>query len=363
VSKPIRIGRKSYAVRAPEHVAVRHPWLWGAATAGLGALGAGIALQRRFKRQIADDPEQEVLANPPEGQPLEIRSPDGTVLRAELFGPEEGLPVILAHGWTEDLRYWIYQIRELSERGLRVVAYDHRGHGDSQSAAGDDYSIDRFGEDFEAVLSTVVPDGSLALVAGHSLGAMTIAAWAQRHDVHRRVGAAALINTGVGNLVAEQLLVPVPSIAQAINKTIAVHGFLGNRAPLPRFSMPLIASAVRYMVFGPAATPAQVAFFERELIACPPDVRANVGIALSELELHDALPRLDVPTIVIAGDQDRLTPAAHARRIAEMLPRLERLMVLEETGHMAPLERPQAVTDALLELAANIGDDEGVAAA
>jgi pimeloyl-ACP methyl ester carboxylesterase len=86
------------------------------------------------------------------------------------------------------------------------------------------------------------------------------------------------------------------------------------------------------------------------LIACPPDVRARVGIALSDIELHDALPRLDVPAIVIAGDRDRLTPPAHARRIAKMLPRLERLVVLEQTGHMAPLERPQAVTDALLEL-------------
>jgi pimeloyl-ACP methyl ester carboxylesterase len=192
---------------------------------------------------------------------------------------------------------------------------------------------------------------------------MAIAAWAQRHDVHRRVGAAALINTGVGNLVAEQLLVPVPSIAQAINKTVAVHGFLGNRAPLPRFSMPLIASAIRYIAFGPAATPAQVAFFERELIACPPDVRANVGMALSELELHDALPRLDVPTIVIGGENDRLTPPAHARRIAEMLPRLKRLLVLDDTGHMAPLERPEAVTDALLELVATVGADAGMAAA
>jgi pimeloyl-ACP methyl ester carboxylesterase len=145
-----------------------------------------------------------------------------------------------------------------------------------------------------------------------------------------------------------------------LNRTIAVHGFLGSRAPLPRFSTPLTASLVRYIAFGPSATAAQIAFFERMLIACPPDIRANVGIALSELELYDALPRLDVPTIVIAGDQDRLTPPGHARRIAEMLPRLERLVVLEDTGHMAPLERHSAVTEALLELAGKLssGTDE-----
>ena len=328
----------------------RNPWIWGSAAASAGALTAALLLQQRFRRQIAGDPEQAVLAEPPRGEPLSIPSADGTVLHAESFGPRDGLPVVLAHGWTESLQYWIYQIRALSERGFRVTAYDLRGHGDSEPGAEDDYAVERFGEDLEAVLAEVVPADCRAVVAGHSLGAMAIAAWAEHHDVTGRAAAAALINTGVGDLIAEQLLLPVPGVAQAINKTIAVHGFLGSRAPLPRFSTPLTASAIRYIAFGPAATPAQVAFFERMLIACPPDVRGSIGIALSELELHDALPRLTVPTIVIAGEKDRLTPPGHARRIAELLPDLVRLTVLEDTGHMAPLERHAAVTAALVEL-------------
>lgn len=313
-------------------------------------VGAGLFLQRRFMSRIAADPERAALSDPPTGRTLEVTSADGTRLHAEVFGGD-GPTVVLAHGWTESLVFWIYQIRALSQRGLRVVAYDLRGHGDSEPGAGGDYSIERFGEDVEAVLAAAVPPGQRAVVAGHSLGAMAIAAWAEHHDVERRVGAAALINTGFGDLIAQQLLIPVPGVAQAINRTVAVHGFLGTRAPLPRFSTPLTASMIRYIAFGPAATPAQVAFFERMLIACPPDVRASVGIALSEVELHDALPRLTVPTTVIGGEKDRLTPPAHARRIAEMLPQLLRLIVLPETGHMSPLERPDAVSDALLELA------------
>jgi pimeloyl-ACP methyl ester carboxylesterase len=338
-------------------------WLWGSAAAGAALLGGGILLQRRFQHQIESDPEQAVLSEPPQGRPLSITSADGTVLHAEAFGPADGMPIVLAHGWTESFQYWIYQIRALSERGFHVVAYDLRGHGESQPAAGDDYSVDRFGEDLEAVLAEVVPDGRKAVLAGHSLGAMAIAAWAEHHEVEKRASAAALINTGVGDLIAEHLLVPVPGIAQALNRTVAIHGFLGNRAPLPRFSTPMTAAAIRYIAFGPAATPAQVAFFERMLIACPPDVRADVGMAMSELELHDALPRLTIPTIVLAGEKDRLTPPGHARRIAEMLPALERLTVLDDTGHMAPLERPDAVNDALLELAGKVREAAGAAAA
>ncbi len=200
-------------------------------------------------------------------------------------------------------------------------------------------------------------------MAGHSLGAMTIVAWAEDHDAQARVAAAALLNTGVGNLIAEQLLFPVPPIAKALNQTIATRGFLGSRAPLPRFSNPLTHALIRYVAFGPTASPAQIAFYERMLIASPPDARASIGIALSELELYDALPRLTVPTLVLAGERDRLTPPSHARRIAEMLPQLERLIVLPDTGHMAPLERPREVTVALVALAGRVTSDSGAVAA
>jgi pimeloyl-ACP methyl ester carboxylesterase len=327
----------------------RERWLWAAAGTA-GALAASGLLQVAHSRRIARDPAKEALDDVPKGRAQSIRSADGTRLHVEVFGREDGETVVLAHGWTEALMYWTYVIRALRDRGLRVVAYDLRGHGDSAPASGSDYSIPRFGEDLEAVLAGCVPEGQRAVVAGHSLGAMSIASWAETHDVERRVRAAALLNTGVGDLIAEHLLLPLPSIAQAINRAIALHGFLGARAPLPRFSTPLSYAAIRYIAFGPDASPAQVAFFERMLVTCPPDVRADVGIAMSEMDLHHALPRLTVPTIVMAGADDKLTPPSHARRIAEMLPQLRRLTVLEQTGHMSPLERPDEVSAALAEL-------------
>jgi pimeloyl-ACP methyl ester carboxylesterase len=304
-----------------------------------------------------------VLREPPKGRPRQVTSSDGTSLHVELFGPQEAGPTfVLAHGWTESIQYWIYVIRELSGRGLPVVVYDQRGHGESGPAVDNDYSLPRFGDDLEAVLRACVPDGSRAVVAGHSLGAMTIAAWAERHEVEPLVGGAVMLNTGVGDLIAEHLLYPVPAFAQVINRTLARRGFLGNRAPIPRYSTPLGHAALRYIAFGPAATPAQVAFMERMLITCPPDVRANVGMAMAEMDLHHVLPRLTVPTVVIAGAKDKLTPPSHARRIAEMLPQLEQVIVLPDTGHMAPLERPREVSESLIRLASRLGSGQRAAA-
>jgi pimeloyl-ACP methyl ester carboxylesterase len=329
----------------------RDRWLWAAAGAAL-ALAASALAEGAHIRRIARDPEKEFLDDPPRGRARSVRSADGTRLHVEVFGPEDGETVVLAHGWTETLQYWAYVIRGLAERGIRVVAYDQRGHGESDPANGSDYAIERFGEDLEAVLAASVPEGGRAVVGGHSLGAMSIAAWAERHDVERGVKGAVLLNTGVGDLIAEQLLLPLPRIARALNQTVARRGFLGSKTPLPRFSTPLSSAAIRYIAFGPHASPAQVAFYERMLVTCAPDARADIGIAMSEMDLHDAVARLTVPTVVIAGAVDRLTPPAHARRIADMLPEPRRLTVLEDIGHMTPLEQPDVVTEALAELVA-----------
>ncbi len=303
-------------------------------------------------RQIASDPEQERLRTPPTGREILARSADGTQLHAEEFGPSDGQTVVLAHGWTETLQYWIYVTRALTERGFRVVAYDLRGHGSSDAAAQGDYSIRRFGEDLEAILQAAVPEGQRALIAGHSLGAMSIVAWAEHHEVAPRASAVALLNTGVGDLVTEQLLIPLPALANALNRLAPPQRVLASRAPLPRFSTPLSSAMVRYVAFGPEASPAQIAFYERMLIASPPDARADTGIAISDMDLHHALPRITVPALVLAGEKDRLTPPSHARRIAQELPNLQQLIILPNTGHMGPLERPREITDALVELAA-----------
>jgi pimeloyl-ACP methyl ester carboxylesterase len=310
---------------------------------------AGAALERRHLRRIVRDPEQARLASPRSGEPLAVRSADGTQLHAEVFGAGE-LTFVLAHGWTEMLSFWTYVIDELCSHGFRVVAYDLRGHGQSEPAPGGDYAVARFGEDLEAVLAAAVPEGQRAIVAGHSLGAMSVAAWAEHHDVPRRARAAALLNTGVGDLLADSLLIPLPALANLLNR-LAPTALVGSRARVPPFSTPISHASLRWTAFGPAATPAQIAFYERMLVACPPDVRASVGLSISELDLYHALPHLTVPTLVLAGEDDRLTPPSHAKRIAAALPELQSLVVLERTGHMAPLERSHEVSAALIELA------------
>jgi pimeloyl-ACP methyl ester carboxylesterase len=330
--------------------------------AAAAALGGFAVLQRRHLRSIIADPATEALRVLADGTKLAVTSADGTELHAEEFGADGAPTIVLVHGWTEGIRYWTYVIGELAD-DFRLVAYDLRGHGMSGAAAGGDYSLQRFGEDVDAVLAAACPDGRVAVVAGHSLGAMSIAAWAEHHDVAARTRAAALLNTGLGDLIANSLLFPVPGWARRWSDPVGRHAFLGARGPIPPFSTPIHHAALRHAAFGPAATPGQVEFYARMMGACKPDVRSACGLAMADMDLHHALVRLTVPTLVMAGSRDRLTPPSHARRIASELPNLTQLIELPDTGHMGPLERPQEVAAALAELARSVTAGASVAAA
>jgi pimeloyl-ACP methyl ester carboxylesterase len=316
---------------------------------GGGGGAAAVALERRHLRALGRDADLARLSAPLAGEPLEVRSNDGTVLHAEIFGRSYGHTVVLAHGWTEQLSFWGPIIERLSRRDLRLVAYDLRGHGASRPAASGDYSLDRFGDDVEAVLAATLGDGQRATLVGHSLGAMSIAAWARRHDVQARASAAVLVNTGLGDLISGHRLFGELA-ARWLNNPWAGRTVAGSRAPLPGLSSPLAHAIIRHAAFGPSATAGEVAFYERMLMDCPARVRAACAQAMFEMDLWEAATRLTVPTLVITGTSDRLTPPAHARRIAEALPQLAGLLELPDTGHMSPLERPDEIARAVAEL-------------
>jgi pimeloyl-ACP methyl ester carboxylesterase len=315
-----------------------------------GAAWAGTLVADR--RRVGEDPARDALARELVGRPLPVRAGDGTPLRVRVFGPEDAPTVVLVHGWTCALEFWTLQIQALMGE-LRVVAYDLRGHGGSAPSSGGDYSIEAYRDDLESVLRAAVPDGERAVLVGHSLGAMTIVAWAAEHqdELVARVSAVGLFSTGVGDLISSSLILPAPGIGPRVQQEIG-QLFLGSRAPIPKRTTPISSRVVRYVALCGAASPATVAFCERMVLSCPRDVRANTGSTISRVELLDGLDAIDVPTIVLVGKADRLTPPVHAERMTPRLSHLLEMVELPDVGHMAPVEAPERTTRAIRDLVA-----------
>jgi pimeloyl-ACP methyl ester carboxylesterase/HEAT repeat protein len=281
----------------------------------------------------------------PPSQTVSITAIDGTTLHAEVFGATGAPTVILAHGWGLSLRFWAHQIIDLSPE-FRVVAYDLRGHGGSEPARSGDYSFDIFGDDLEAVIAATREDEPAGVLAGHSLGATSIAAWARRRDAGRRARTAALLHLGVGNVVSERLLLRIMP-----NRATTGGGQAGPAEPSRVHD-----AVIRYVAFG-NATPSQVASYQGMLAECPPEVRRECLAAISDPAIHEALRSLSIPTLMVSGSLDKLAVASDVAAIANSLPQLHELLELPGTGHMGPLEQPEQISLRLRELLALARDD------
>ncbi|OBJ02444.1 chloroperoxidase [Mycobacterium sp. 1482292.6] len=290
----------------------------------------------------------------PPSETVTVRAADGTRLHAEVFGPPDGYPIVLTHGITCAIRAWAYQIADLSH-DYRVIAFDHRGHGRSGVPRANNYSIKHLASDLDSVLDATLAPHERAVVAGHSMGGITIAAWSERyrHKVPRRADAVALINTTTGDLIRKVQLLPVPyglSPARVLAGRTLINAFGGFAVPGParipsRYVVAMLAT-------GRDADPGIARLVYELFENTSPAGRAGCARALvaSLGSRYLDLDGLTVPTLVIGSERDRLTPISQSRRIARSVPNLIDLVELPG-GHCSMLEHPREVNRQLRALA------------
>ncbi|MFD6974422.1 alpha/beta fold hydrolase [Streptomyces sp. NPDC059979] len=272
-------------------------------------------------------------------------SADGARLHVEVHGDEGAPAVVLAHGWTCSTAFWAAQIRALAATH-RVIAYDQRGHG--RSPVGRAHSTTALADDLVAVLGATLAPAERAVVAGHSMGGMTIMAAAGRPEFAEHAAAALLCSTGSARLVEQATVLPGRAGRVRTRITGAV---LGSRAPLGPVT-PVARKVLKYATMGPGSAPDRVEACARIVHGCPTGVRHAWSRVLAGLDLDAEVARLAVPTAVIGGSADRLTPIVHARGLAAALPNCVGLTELTGMGHMTPVEAPEAITRAVRELTA-----------
>ncbi|MEH0544883.1 alpha/beta hydrolase [Streptomyces sp. B21-105] len=270
-------------------------------------------------------------------------SADGTSLHVEVHGPKGAPAVVLAHGWTCSTAFWADQIRDLAA-DHRVIAYDQRGHG--RTPASPACSTDTLADDLEAVLTATLAPGEKAVIAGHSMGGMTVIAAAARDALREHAAAVLLCSTGTSGLVAESTVLP---LRPGRLRTWLTGHVLGSRAPLGPVT-PVAKRILKYATMGAGSAPHMVDACARIVHACPRKVRHAWSHVLRLLDLDHRVRELSVPTAVIVGTGDRLTPPVHAHRIAAALPHCLGVTELPGLGHMTPVEAPELVTGRIREL-------------
>jgi pimeloyl-ACP methyl ester carboxylesterase len=290
------------------------------------------------------------LVLPPPNDRFDVRSVDGTRLNVEIYGPDGAPTVVLVHGWICSIVYWARQINALRDEGVRVVAYDLRGHGDSGAPGSAGHSIEALADDLNAVLAAVLAPGEKALLAGHSMGAMAMVAFGSQHpqELDRRVAAAMICSSGVHELISRSRIVPLPLPLAKLAQPLSTK-LIGLSPPGGRVNAP-IRALIRYTSLTRQASKADVDFCARIINSCSPRTRAEFARTLSNLNLDAEVREFAVPTAVISGTRDRLTPIWHARRLAATLPQLVDFVEVQGAGHMTPVQSADDVNDVLRRL-------------
>ncbi|MBK3577231.1 alpha/beta hydrolase [Streptomyces sp. MBT65] len=284
-------------------------------------------------------------APPVPAREVTVTSADGSRLYVEVHGREGAPVVVLAHGWTCSTAFWAAQTRDLAV-DHRVVVYDQRGHGRSPAAV--THSTDALADDLEAVLEETLAPGEKAVIVGHSMGGMTVLAAAGRARFREHAVAVLLCSTGSSRLVEESLVVPLRA---GRVRTWLTRKILGTRAPLGPVT-PAARRILKYGTMGPGSAPHMVEACARIVHACPSAVRHAWSRVLDSLELDNGVRELAVPTAVLVGTADRMTPPVHARALVAALPNCVGITELPGLGHMTPVEAPELVSARIRELAA-----------
>ncbi|MGM1064332.1 alpha/beta fold hydrolase [Saccharothrix sp. Mg75] len=279
-----------------------------------------------------------------------LRLEDGAELNVVRSGPADArLTVVLAHGYALDHRSWHRVVAALPP-DLAVISYDHRGHGSSTPADKATATIEQLGDDLGELIERLVPEGGV-VVAGHSMGGMAAMAMAERRPrlYRQRVAGVVFVSTAATGLAETSLAWP-KALGKLVRELERAFG------PLVRTIRekiePAKTAGLRWWLFGDEPRREDVDLTADMVWAHWPGTIALFRPAVDRYDREAALTVAgERPVVAIVGDEDRLVPEGDAKALAASVG--GESVVVEDAGHMLPLEAPAEVAAQILLLAAD----------
>ena len=250
-----------------------------------------------------------------------ITTQDGTRIFYKDWGV--GRPVVFSHGWPLNADAWDAQMLFLVQHGYRVIAHDRRGHGRSgQPFAGND--MDTYADDLAALLDAL--DVRDATLVGHSTGGGEVARYIGRHGT-KRVAKAVLIGAGP----------PIMLKTDAYPGGLPMDVFDGIRrgvaANRSQFYRDLAVPFFGFNRRGAKVSAGTVDAFWAQGMTGGIHGQYLCIREFSEVDYTEDLKKIDVPTLILHGDDDQIVPIDNAGRLSAQIVKHATLKVVEGASH------------------------------
>lgn len=258
------------------------------------------------------------------------------LLNYDDVGP--GPVVVLLHGFPFDHQMWNEQKTAIGAL-YRVITPDLRGHGSSMAPPERVYHVDTMADDVIETIEAIGIEGPV-LLGGLSMGGYVALSIAVRFPT--RIRGLLLFDTRAAAdtpEARENRLKLAAQVEEAGNATPVVDGMLPRLfSPTTRRQQPILVETMA----------------EHMMRTAPRSVAATLRGLAERPDRTDSLPGIAVPTLVVVGADDEITPPAEARAMAAAIPGA-RLVAIPGAGHMAPLEQPGPVNQAILAFLKEVG--------
>lgn len=253
-----------------------------------------------------------------------ITTKDGVQIFYKDWGPKTAQPIVFHHGWPLSSDDWDAQMLYFVGKGYRVVAHDRRGHGRSAQVS-DGHDMDHYAADVAAVVAHL--DLRNAVHIGHSTGGGEAARYVARHGKGRT---AKLVLIGA----VPPIMVKTPASPGGL--PLEVFDGLRKELAASRSQFYLeFASGPFYGYNRPDAKPSQAVIWNWWRQAMVGSAKAQYdGIkAFSETDFTEDLKEIDVPTLVIHGDDDQIVPIDNSAPLSAKLLKHGTLKVYRQLPH------------------------------
>ncbi len=241
----------------------------------------------------------------PRGAPRrQVIARDGTFLFHRDWG--DGKPVVFMAGWTLTSETWAYQAADLSDRGLRCIAYDRRGHGRSDDP-GRGYDMDTLADDLATVLETL--DLKDVTLVAHSMASGEMTRYLTRHGAAR-----------VSKLL--YLAPTTPFLLKSADNPMGVpQAYFEKVRQVWTTDYNKWADDNTAPFFLPDTSPSMIEWLKSSTRHCSLQAIVECNKAMVENDFRPELTRIRLPTLVIQGDKDVSAPLElTGKRTAELVP-------------------------------------------
>jgi pimeloyl-ACP methyl ester carboxylesterase len=274
----------------------------------------------------------------------------GSNIHVETYGPNDGPTLVFTHGWGMNSTEWYYAKRDLSDR-FRIIVWDLPGLGDSSKPSNGDFALETLARDLRAVVG--VANGKPVILVGHSIGGMINLTFCRLFPTQlgHEVSAIVQVDTTYTDPVKTT---SNSSVSQALQKPVAepnLYGMIGLSPLVHMLNWLSYENGITYMMnarsaFAGAETRGQIDLVSRLQTEASPAVVARGTLAMFHWDATQVLPRINVPVLLLVGQQDTTTLPSASQYMRDRIPGAQ-LTIVSPSAHYSLLEQNQKIDSAI----------------